>query len=121
MSEIIRAETPDGRTFWVRVEGSAGPRDISAGDIKKRLEDLSETLETVVGHVRSGLRRSSPDEVTLEFGIELAVKSGALVSVVTGASGKGTLKVAATWKKDGESSISLGEDADSPEKPVSGL
>ncbi|MGI5447559.1 CU044_2847 family protein [Streptomyces sp. CA-243310] len=63
-------------------------------------------METVVTTVRSGLRNAAPDEVTLEFGIELSLKSGLLVSVVTASGGKATLKVSATWRKNGDAAVS---------------
>ncbi|MFI9774488.1 CU044_2847 family protein [Streptomyces sp. NPDC051956] len=116
MSEIVQAETPDGKTLWVRVEDHDGPRDTAFGDFRYRLGDLPGTLETVVGSVRSGLRRAAPDEVTLEFGIELSIKSGLLVSAVTGAGGKATLKVSATWKNGGEPTLSVAA-PDQPEEP----
>ncbi|MCF4137128.1 hypothetical protein L1856_10450 [Streptomyces sp. Tue 6430] len=83
-----------------------GPRDTGFGDrLSRQLGDLPQTLEAVTHGVRSGLRRAAPDEVTLEFGIEIAAKSGQLVSVVTEAGGKATLKVTVTWRK-GEAAVS---------------
>ncbi|MFD3555728.1 CU044_2847 family protein [Streptomyces goshikiensis] len=99
MSEIIQVETPDGGTFWARVEDQGGPRDVAFRDFTYRLDDLTGTLQAVVGSVRSGLRAAAPDEFSVEFGIELSVKSGLLVSAVTGANGKAAIKVSATWKK----------------------
>ncbi|MFI9360534.1 CU044_2847 family protein [Kitasatospora sp. NPDC053057] len=100
MSEIVQVETPDGGTFWARIEDQEGPRDVALRDLTYRLDDLTDTLHAVVGSVRSGLRAAAPDEFTLEFGIELSIKSGLLVSAVAGSSGKAALKVSATWKKN---------------------
>ncbi|MCB5167506.1 hypothetical protein LG634_22085 [Streptomyces bambusae] len=109
MSEIVEVQTPDGGTLWVRVEddGAGGPVDASFGSVKHRLDDLPQTLEAVAGTVRAGLRKAAPDEVTVEFGIELSLKSGLLVSVVTASSGKANLKVSATWRKDGDAAVSV--------------
>ncbi|MFF0449790.1 CU044_2847 family protein [Streptomyces sp. NPDC004609] len=102
MSELVQAEMPDGTTMWVRVgDGDEGPRDTSfGGALSRRLDDLPRTLESVTRSVREGLRNASPDEVALEFGIEVAVKSGQLVSVLTEAGGSATLRVTVTWRKD---------------------
>ncbi|WP_265558915.1 CU044_2847 family protein [Streptomyces hygroscopicus] len=124
MSEIVQVETPEG-SLWVRIEERGGPRDTAFGG-RYRLDDLPGTLQTVVGNVRSGLRRAAPDEVTLEFGIELAIKAGALVSAVTSAGGKTTLKVSATWRKGGEPDLQLTaagrpeepDEANEPDSPV---
>lgn len=101
MTDTVQAVMPDGSSMWVRVnDDDEGPRDTGFGDrLGRQLSDLPQTLETLTRSVRSGLRRSSPDEVTLEFGIEIAAKSGQLVSVVTEAGGKATLKVTVTWRK----------------------
>ncbi|WP_432198360.1 CU044_2847 family protein [Streptomyces sp. bgisy027] len=107
MSDAVQAVMPDGTSIWVRVnDEDEGPRDTGFGDrLSRQLGDLPQTLETVTRSVRSGLRRAAPDEVTLEFGIEIAAKSGQLVSVVTEAGGKATLKVTVTWRK-GETAVS---------------
>ncbi|MFD7879929.1 CU044_2847 family protein [Streptomyces sp. NPDC059766] len=107
MSEIVEVETPGGGTLYVRVEDEGGPRDTSFADIRHRLDDLPQTLDTVVGTVRSGLRRAAPDELTLQFGIELSLKAGLLVSVVTGSGAKATLNVTATWRKTGDPTVSV--------------
>ncbi|MGW4444503.1 CU044_2847 family protein [Streptomyces sp. NPDC004682] len=107
MSEIVEVQTPDGGILYVRVEDEGGPRDTSFSDIRHRLDDLPQTLNTVVGAVRSGLRTAGPDELTLAFGIELSLKAGVLVSVVTGSGTKATLNISATWRKNGEPAVSV--------------
>ncbi|MGW4031304.1 CU044_2847 family protein [Streptomyces sp. NPDC004838] len=104
MSELVRAEMPDGTPMWVRVaDDDEGPRDTGFGDnLSRRLDDLPRTLESLTRSVREGLRNAAPDEVALEFGIEVAVKSGQLVSVLTEAGGSATLKVTVTWRNDSE-------------------
>ncbi|MGG8410203.1 CU044_2847 family protein [Streptomyces sp. 12297] len=116
MSEIVEVQTPDGGTLWVRVEDEGGPRDTSFTGVRHRLDDLPETLATVVATVRSGLRSAAPDELTLEFGIELSLKSGLLVSVVTASGGKATLKVSATWRRNGDA-VASAQSAESAETP----
>ncbi|MFJ3214593.1 CU044_2847 family protein [Kitasatospora sp. NPDC086801] len=105
MSELVQVVTPEG-TFWARIEEQRGPRDVALRRPSYQLDDLAGTLQTVVGNVRSGLRAAAPDEFTLEFGIELSVKTGVLVSAVTGVDGKASLKVTATWRKNGEPAVS---------------
>ncbi|WNO70402.1 CU044_2847 family protein [Streptomyces sp. AM8-1-1] len=101
MSDLVQAMMPDGTAMWVRVtDDEEGPRDTGFGDaVSRRLDDLSGTLDTVTRTVRAGLRNAAPDEVALEFGIEVAAKSGKLVSVLTETGGKATLKVTVTWRK----------------------
>ncbi|MFJ6718685.1 CU044_2847 family protein [Streptomyces sp. NPDC091259] len=112
VSDAVQAVMPDGTSIWVRVnDDDEGPRDTGFGDrLSRQLADLPQTLETITHSVRSGLRRAAPDEVTLEFGIEIAVRSGQLVSVVTEAGGSATLRVTATWRK-GEPEVGLATEA----------
>ncbi|MEU0601646.1 CU044_2847 family protein [Streptomyces sp. NPDC006393] len=104
MSDLVQAIMPDGSSLWVRAgDEETGPTDTGFGpSVPRRLEDLPQTLETVTRSVRAGLRSAAPDEVSLEFGIELAAKSGHLVSVLTDLGGKATLKVNVTWRKGEE-------------------
>ncbi|MFJ7274838.1 CU044_2847 family protein [Kitasatospora sp. NPDC098663] len=124
MSELVQVVTPEG-TFWARIEEQRGPRDVALRRPSYQLDDLASTLQTVVGNVRSGLRAAAPDEFTLEFGIELSVKTGVLVSAVTGVDGKASLKVTATWRKSGETALSgppndpaESEESDDPNEPT---
>ncbi|MER8100739.1 CU044_2847 family protein [Kitasatospora sp. NPDC094016] len=123
MSELVQVVTPEG-TFWARIEEQRGPRDVALRRPSYQLDDLASTLQTVVGNVRSGLRAAAPDEFTLEFGIELSVKTGVLVSAVTGVDGKASLKVTATWRKSGETAVprppndpAESEESDDPNEP----
>lgn len=101
MSELVQAVLPDGTVLWVRAEDEeAGPVDTGLQDeTLRRLEDLPATLQAITRSIRTGLRNSAPDEFSIEFGIEIAGKSGKLVSVLTEVGGKATLKVNVTWRK----------------------
>ncbi|MCF2527674.1 CU044_2847 family protein [Yinghuangia soli] len=101
MSDIVEVETPDGATIWVRIAGAdSGPRDTAFGRSRYRLTDLPQTLRSVVGSVRTGLEAVAPDEVVLEFSIELTVKTGVLVTALAaGSEGAAALKITATWNK----------------------
>jgi hypothetical protein len=103
VSELVRAELPDGTAIWVRTGERDGGGDISFGDdVTRRLGDLPGTLDAVTRSVREGLRNAAPDEVSLEFGIEIAVRSGGLVSVLTEAGATAALKVTVTWRRGEE-------------------
>ncbi|WP_330173131.1 hypothetical protein OG875_05665 [Streptomyces sp. NBC_01498] len=119
MSDAVQAVMPDGTPVWVKVnDEERRPRDTGAGDrLSRSLGDLPKTLEAVTESVSLGLRQAAPDEVTLEFGIEIAVKSGQLVSVVTAAEGKATLKVTVTWRKGEPAVTTLTETAGEASAP----
>jgi hypothetical protein len=80
----------------VQVEG---PVDVGAGATLRRLaiDDLRETVEGVTQSVAQALRRVRPDEVSVEFGVELAVKTGKLTSVLAEGSGTASIRLTLTW------------------------
>ncbi|GAA1575769.1 hypothetical protein GCM10009827_117070 [Dactylosporangium maewongense] len=108
MHEILPLEMPDGALVWARVDipdadaGEAlrggGPSDVGIGDkAASALRGLQESLHSVVVNVRQGLQAAAPDQVSVEFGIELAAADGGVVAALTGLSGSATIKVTATW------------------------
>ncbi|MFD3458385.1 CU044_2847 family protein [Nocardia fluminea] len=46
---------------------------------------------------RAGAARFRPDEVSVEFGVELAVKTGKLTSVLAEGASKASIKLTLTW------------------------
>ncbi|MBY8874668.1 hypothetical protein K7640_22835 [Micromonospora sp. PLK6-60] len=108
MKEILPVTMPDGTLVWARVDivdGRAsavvrgeGPSDVGIEDrAAAAVRGLQETLHSAVTSVREGLRAASPDQVTVEFGMELATADGGVVAALTGVTGGATIKVTATW------------------------
>ncbi len=62
-------------------------RDV-AGSVRERIDEIGDQLKRA---------SSAPDEVTVEFGIELESSSG--VPIIVQGKAKTHLKVTATWKK----------------------
>jgi len=98
VSEVVPVTLPSGQTILARVQVE-GPVDVGAGATLRRLAiaDLRETVEGVTQSVAQALRRVRPDEVSVEFGVELAVKTGKLTSVLAEGSGKASIKLTLTW------------------------
>ena len=63
-----------------------------------RVSRLREVITGVAASVRDAAERAAPDEIGVEFGVEFAVRGGAIVSVLADAQTTGTLKVTLTWK-----------------------
>jgi hypothetical protein len=61
------------------------------------LAAVSETLEGIAQAVRSGLEKMTPSKTTVELGIQLAVKSGKLTSLVVEGDASASLKVTLEW------------------------
>jgi hypothetical protein len=97
MSELIEVELPDGQIIWARVEDNGGPQDVGLHDRIQKLKGLTEALQGVAGNVRDAMRTVKPDEVSVEFGIELTVGEDGLVAALAGVSGTATLDVTLSW------------------------
>ncbi|MDT0529182.1 CU044_2847 family protein [Micromonospora sp. DSM 115977] len=97
MTSVVKVEMPDGQVIWARVGTGAG--DVAASDVVKKLdvEELKSSVRAVSSAVRAATTELLPDTVTVEFGFELAVKAGKLVSVLTEVGGKATLSVSMSW------------------------
>jgi len=104
--EIVEFPLDGGGHVLVRVDGNADewPGVVTrGGGVEERLQEAQCTFEAALDPIRtvaqgvldrlSALERA-PDEVRVEFGLELSAKAGAILS----ASGSATLNVALTWR-----------------------
>ncbi|MDR3084653.1 MAG: hypothetical protein LBV60_27685 [Streptomyces sp.] len=107
-TRIARIEMPDGTAVWARISG-AGELDVPPGELSytdtgfaERVEAQVESLHSVVtGVARSlagPLRAVRPDEVSVEFGIELTAKAGKVVGLLADGEAKAGIKVTLTWQ-----------------------
>ncbi|WP_326657988.1 CU044_2847 family protein [Streptomyces sp. NBC_00385] len=114
-ARVTRIEMPDGTPVWARISGAEEldrPEpggltftDTGFGDIGDRVQARVESLHSVVTSVARSLavplRAVRPDEVSVEFGIELTAKSGKVVGLLADGEAKGAIKVTLTWNGGG--------------------
>ncbi|MFF2405784.1 CU044_2847 family protein [Streptomyces sp. NPDC058092] len=113
-ARITRIEMPDGTPVWARISGAEelakparGPAftDIGYGDFAEQVQARVESLQAVVTSVARSLaeplRAVRPDEVSVEFGIELTAKAGKVVGLLADGEAKGGIKVTLTWNGGG--------------------
>jgi len=110
---------PSGDLIWVRVqaeyaamgEGASGPSDVGLGQRIApateafRLPGFTQTVRGVVASVRQALDEHAPDSLTVEFGIEIAVHAGAVLSVLAEAGGAAHVTVTASWDRHGAATL----------------
>ncbi|WP_406165098.1 hypothetical protein OIE52_50460 [Streptomyces canus] len=97
----IELAMPDGQMVWAMVERQ-GPRDTGLGDqVAQRIEGFQESLHAVAANVRTAVATVRPDEVGVEFGLELAAGKHGVVAALTGVGGKATFKVTLKWTASG--------------------
>lgn len=98
----VQVKLPDGEAIWVRLSDADEPQDVGLGDAVEVMAAVGfdETIRTVAGNVHAALRSLRPDEVSVQFGVELTVKSGKLISVLTDAGDSATLALTVTWRSE---------------------
>lgn len=107
MTRVARIEMPDGTPVWARISG-AGELAVPSGELSytdtgfaDRVEAQVESLQAVVTSVARSLaeplRAVRPDEVSVEFGIELTAKAGKVVGLLADGEAKAGIKVTLTW------------------------
>ncbi|MGC4981415.1 MULTISPECIES: CU044_2847 family protein [unclassified Streptomyces] len=107
VTRIARIEMPDGTPVWARISGADELEDpggeLSLTDVgfAERVEAQVESLHAVItGVARSlaaPLRAVRPDEVSVEFGIELTAKAGKVVGLLADGEAKAGITVTLTW------------------------
>ena len=96
----VKVQLPTGEVIWVRMPADDGPRNVAATDVLHHLNlaDLRATIQGVSHSMRAALVGLRPDEVSIEFGLELALKTGKLTSVLAEASGSASITVTVAWR-----------------------
>ena len=99
MAEFVRFTLDDGsevlfesaESDLVALHGGSPPEVCDGGKLTARLQGVAEAAEEVAGSLRS---RLVPDEVSLEFGLQV---SGGMNWFFAKAQGEGTIKVTLKW------------------------
>ena len=96
VSPVVDVEVPGGRAVAVRVVPLGGAQDVGALD-RLNLEGVAQTIKDIAGTLGAALTEAGPKKATVMFGLEIAVKGGKLVSLITEAGGTATLNVTLEW------------------------
>jgi Trypsin-co-occurring domain 1 len=112
-SEIAQVMLPSGDLIWVQVQaeqaaisdGATGPVDVGLGQRiaptveTLRLPEFTQTIRGVVTSVRQALDEHRPDSLTVEFGIQIVIRAGAVLSVLAEVGGNVHVTVTASWDR----------------------
>lgn len=115
-SDIVQVVLPSGDPVWVRIQvpgrdsgnqGGASPQDVGlrdgfdAGLDAKEVQGFADTVRGVVVSVRQALDEHRPDALEVEFGVEISVQTGRLLSVLAEGRGAAHVRVTASWNAPG--------------------
>ncbi|WP_306323454.1 MULTISPECIES: CU044_2847 family protein [unclassified Streptomyces] len=123
-TKVARIALPDGTPVWARISGEIDELAVREGELSytdtaftDRVEASVESLNALVTGVARSLARPlravRPDEVSVEFGVELTAKAGKVVGLLADGEAKAGIKVTLTWN-DGP------PDLEDPEEPAPG-
>jgi hypothetical protein len=93
---VVDVDVPGGNPVGLRVTTIGGAGDVSALG-KLDLDDVADTIKSIADTLGTALKAATPDKASVEFGLEIAIKGGKLVSLITEAGGTATLKVSLEW------------------------
>ncbi|MHC5262549.1 CU044_2847 family protein [Streptomyces sp. UC4497] len=110
VTRVARIALPDGTPVWARISGAADELGVTEGElsysdtgITDRVEASVESLHALVTGVARSLARPlravRPDEVSVEFGVELTAKAGKVVGLLADGEAKAGIKVTLTWNE----------------------
>ena len=98
-TEIITAQLEDGTTVKVKASALGGDEDVV--DLEKILpfREVTDAIESIAGAMVTTLKKINPDKARVEFGVEVAIESGALTALLVQGTGSGNLKITLEWGK----------------------
>ena len=73
-------------------------RDVSALDKVLPFDGIVNSVAAVASAMTEALRRASPEEAEVQFGVDIGVESGNLTSLLVKGTGTATLSVRLLWK-----------------------
>ncbi|MET9914982.1 CU044_2847 family protein [Streptomyces sp. NPDC006476] len=107
VTPVTRIPLDSGGSVLVEQPAAAWDGPVKAGRVGDTVRELPVTLQRSLEPITEAaratldqLRKVRPDEITLEFGVNLAVEAGA---VITKSQAGCHLKVTVSWKSDGSS------------------
>jgi hypothetical protein len=86
----------DGRSITVRAL-DVEPTDIAFEGLTAKFSDFADTVRDIAKITADALSTVKPSEATLEFGLDIGVKAGAVTALFASGEAKATLKVTLKW------------------------
>ena len=112
-SRPVQVQLPTGEVIWANVAVD-GPQNVASVGLQRLdVEELGRTVRGLSESLYQAVDGLLPDEVEVEFGLELALKSGKVISMLAEAGVTASIKVTLGWKGD-KTATSSAPEASSP-------
>jgi hypothetical protein len=87
----------DGVEFYAEVAQTAGPQTVGLDEVFS-FEGVRSTVSAICRDLAKAWDAVQPAEATVEFGLNVAAKSGKLTGLLVEGGGEASLKITLTWK-----------------------
>ncbi len=109
-TKIVPILLEDGSVIKVQATKLSGTQDVASIDDYISLAEIADTIRRLATGLIGSVREAGPTKASITFGLEVAVESGKLTSLLVKGGGKGNLEISLEWElgkregKRGESS-----------------
>lgn len=100
---VVEVTLPNGATALVRAADSDGVGATKTTALEGAFDfaQVGLALEGIADAIKSSVARAAPDKVSVELGLEVAVKAGKLTALLVEGSGTASLNVTLEWSGGG--------------------
>ncbi|MDZ7622552.1 MAG: CU044_2847 family protein [Candidatus Competibacteraceae bacterium] len=93
--ELIPVTLANGSKIRVAATMLGGEEDVAFKLLS--FDEVTNTIEGIAGSLNAALQKVKPKKASVEFGLEVAVESGALTTLLVKGAGTATLKITLEW------------------------
>lgn len=93
--ELIPVKLANGTEIRVAATMLGGEEDVAFKPLS--FEEVTHTIEGIASSLNTALQKVKPKKASVEFGLEVAVESGALTTLLVKGTGTATLKIILEW------------------------
>lgn len=98
-STVVEVTLPNGAVALVQARQVDGGGATKTAFGRLDFDGVTATLAGITDAVRAAVAKAAPSKVSVELGLELAVKSGVLVGLIVDGESTGSLTVTLEWER----------------------
>ncbi|HLP89739.1 MAG TPA: CU044_2847 family protein [Nostocaceae cyanobacterium] len=96
-TEIVTAKLPNGKSVKIEANLLGGEEEVASKILS--FGDISDVIEGIAVAIATPLQQIKPTKASIKLGLELAVESGKLTTLIVKGSSKANLELCLEWEK----------------------